>query len=121
MAEAASWRRLCAHADQDGEGMHWLAPGEQCPHAAAADAAYIEDMVRRARWAQQHNDGWPRGAWSAGEQVVVALLLNNQDALTAYGETVASARSRLAGELGTDDVDPWIEQARAALAQKLGA
>lgn len=23
-------RRLCAHADMDGEGMHWLAPGETC-------------------------------------------------------------------------------------------
>ena len=24
-------RRLCAHADQDGAGMHWLEPGENCP------------------------------------------------------------------------------------------
>lgn len=23
-------RRLCAHADQGGAGMHWLEPGEQC-------------------------------------------------------------------------------------------
>lgn len=21
---------LCAHADEDGEGMHWLRPGERC-------------------------------------------------------------------------------------------
>lgn len=24
-------RRLCAHADQNGEGAHWLEPGERCP------------------------------------------------------------------------------------------
>ena len=24
---------LCAHADQDGQGMHWLAPGQRCPLA----------------------------------------------------------------------------------------
>jgi len=24
---------LCAHADQDGRGMHWLAPGEKCDAA----------------------------------------------------------------------------------------
>jgi hypothetical protein len=23
-------RRLCAHADLDGEGTHWLEPGEEC-------------------------------------------------------------------------------------------
>ena len=23
-------RRLCAHADLDGEGMHWLEPGQSC-------------------------------------------------------------------------------------------
>jgi hypothetical protein len=36
--EAAD-RRLCAHADYDGEGMHWLEPGEVCPRAAAAPGA----------------------------------------------------------------------------------
>jgi hypothetical protein len=23
-------RRLCAHADRDGAGMHWLQPGQTC-------------------------------------------------------------------------------------------
>jgi hypothetical protein len=27
-------RRLCAHADQDGRGMHWLNAGEACPATA---------------------------------------------------------------------------------------
>lgn len=26
-------RRLCAHADLDGAGMHWLEPGQNCPMA----------------------------------------------------------------------------------------
>jgi hypothetical protein len=30
--------RLCAHADQDGAGAHWLARGERCPLADAARA-----------------------------------------------------------------------------------
>jgi hypothetical protein len=29
-------RRLCAHADDDGRGMHYLAPGERCPDAPAS-------------------------------------------------------------------------------------
>jgi hypothetical protein len=24
-------RRLCAHADLNGDGAHWLEPGERCP------------------------------------------------------------------------------------------
>jgi hypothetical protein len=31
--------RLCAHADQDGAGAHWLAPGERCPLAGIARRA----------------------------------------------------------------------------------
>jgi hypothetical protein len=27
-------RRLCAHADLDGQGMHWLEPGQSCGLAA---------------------------------------------------------------------------------------
>jgi hypothetical protein len=29
-AYAATHPVLCAHADQDGKGAHWLAPGEKC-------------------------------------------------------------------------------------------
>jgi len=29
-AYAATHRVLCAHADRDGKGAHWLAPGEKC-------------------------------------------------------------------------------------------
>ena len=30
---ARAQRILCAHADQDGKGAHWLEPGEKCPDA----------------------------------------------------------------------------------------
>ncbi len=38
-AYAASHRVLCAHADQDGRGGHWLEPGEKCSASAAAREA----------------------------------------------------------------------------------
>lgn len=55
-AYAATHRVLCAHADQDGQGMHWLQPGEKCaapgpgpagrgmvaPDAVATHAAMLE-------------------------------------------------------------------------------
>ncbi len=30
-------KMLCAHADQNGEGMHWLQPGERCRHVEPDD------------------------------------------------------------------------------------
>jgi hypothetical protein len=38
-AHAASHRVLCAHADQDGQGAHWLEPGEKCSASEAAHKA----------------------------------------------------------------------------------
>jgi hypothetical protein len=32
-------RRLCAHADQNGQGMHWLTPGQQCPAGVVGELA----------------------------------------------------------------------------------
>jgi hypothetical protein len=37
-AYAATHRVLCAHADDDGEGAHWLAPGERCTRGEGAAA-----------------------------------------------------------------------------------
>jgi hypothetical protein len=31
-------RVLCAHADLDGAGMHWLEPGQSCPRVAGPPA-----------------------------------------------------------------------------------
>jgi hypothetical protein len=38
-AYAASQRVLCAHADQDGHGAHWLEPNEKCSASEAAHEA----------------------------------------------------------------------------------
>jgi hypothetical protein len=38
-AYAESHRVLCAHADQDGHGAHWLEPGEKCSASEAAREA----------------------------------------------------------------------------------
>ena len=41
---ARAQRILCAHADQDGKGAHWLEPGEKC--AAGQPAATDRDCLR---------------------------------------------------------------------------
>ena len=41
-AYSATHRRLCAHADQDGQGAHWLEPGEACTQPHDCDAAARE-------------------------------------------------------------------------------
>jgi len=37
-AYAAGHPVLCAHADQDGQGSHWLGPGERCAGLGRAEA-----------------------------------------------------------------------------------
>jgi len=37
--DAESHRVLCVHADQDGQGAHWLEPGEKCSASEAAREA----------------------------------------------------------------------------------
>jgi hypothetical protein len=52
-AEAAeAKRRLCAHADHDGEGMHWLELGEKCSWTPAPQAT-ATDIRSRQRHADQ--------------------------------------------------------------------
>lgn len=40
---AATHRVLCAHADQDGQGTHWLQPGEKCAAPSAGPAG--QEMI----------------------------------------------------------------------------
>lgn len=42
--EAAAGRRLCAHAEYDGEGMHWLEPGEVCRWRETLVDAEIDEL-----------------------------------------------------------------------------
>jgi hypothetical protein len=45
-------RRFCAHADQDGEGAHWLEPGEDCPAAKLARVRALQAEINRPEYDQ---------------------------------------------------------------------
>jgi hypothetical protein len=47
-AYAATHRVLCAHADEDGQGAHWLEAGETCGHPRATDLL-ASDGLQQAR------------------------------------------------------------------------
>lgn len=78
---------------------------------------FARDIAARARWALVHNDGWPKAAWSTGERLAVALVLDDPAALEAEDCTREQAVSRLAGDLGSTpaDAELWIERVRATL------
>jgi hypothetical protein len=80
---------------------------------------FTADITRRARWAQDHNDGRPEPAWSTGERLAVALVLRDKVTVAAEGYTRQDAARRLAADLGYygygTDVDTWLRQIRAAI------
>lgn len=80
-------------------------------------AEFARDIAARARWALIHNDGWPEPAWSTGERLAVALVLDDPAALAAEEHTREQALQRLAGDIGgtTADAEAWIERVRATL------
>ncbi|HEV2451631.1 MAG TPA: hypothetical protein VGS62_06875 [Streptosporangiaceae bacterium] len=99
-------------------------------HAEAKIAAmrddFAKDIAAKARWALIHNDGWPKAAWSTGERLAVALVLDDPAAIEREDFTREQALSRLAGDVGfhitgtlraasAADAEAWIEQVRAAL------
>ena len=75
------------------------------------------DLIDRARQALRYHDGHPNGAWSIGEQVAVALILNNHDALDRLDYTTAQAAERVAGDMFYPPVDlnGWLDSIRAQL------
>lgn len=93
-------RRLCVHAEQDGEGMHWLQPGEQCDPIqrerlaigrAHQSAAWTTTTVGMAlgMWAG-------RGDWAALSETARAQAGNR--ALTELDEAIGQlgdVRARL--------------------------
>ena len=76
-----------------------------------------KDIAAKARWAIIHNDGWPKPAWSTGERLAVALVLDDPAALEAEDFTRDQALQRLAGDIGGSiaDAEAWIEQVQATL------
>lgn len=75
------------------------------------------DILARARWARRHNDGHPNGAWSTGEQLAAAVVLDDTEHLTAMGYTRSEALARVAGGMYFPpvDVDAWLSGLRAQL------
>jgi hypothetical protein len=47
--------------------------------------AFNSDTIARACWAREHNDDYPKRAWSTGEKLPVALVLGNHAYLDAVG------------------------------------
>ena len=78
---------------------------------------FAKDIAAKARWAIIHNDGWPKPAWSTGERLAVALVLDDPAALEAEDFTRDQALQRLAGDIGGSiaDAEAWIEQVQATL------
>jgi hypothetical protein len=78
---------------------------------------FAEDVAAKARWAIIRNDGWPKPAWSTGERLAVALVLDDPAALEAEDFTRDQALQRLAGDIGGSaaDAEAWIERVQETL------
>ena len=85
-----------------------------------------KDIAARARWAMNCNDNWPKAAWSTGERLAVALVLDNPAAIETEGFTREQALGRIAGDVefyatgalsggSAAAAEAWIEEVRAAL------
>ena len=78
---------------------------------------FAKDIAAKARWAIIHNDGFPKPAWSTGERLAVALVVDAPDVIEREGFTREQALSRLAGDIGgtTVDAEAWVERVQATL------
>lgn len=87
---------------------------------------YTTDILARCRSAVRNHGGHPSPAWSHGEQMIVALVLNDDAFLASVGTTVDSARQRLNGDLcwlsgrpwSADELTKWIATIRNIGAQE---
>jgi len=52
-ATSATHRVLCAHADEDGHGAHWLQPGQKCDRPPTADLRASEGLRRPGAYLDQ--------------------------------------------------------------------
>ncbi|ADD40064.1 hypothetical protein [Stackebrandtia nassauensis] len=77
------------------------------------------DILGKCCWALKYNDGHPNGAWSTGEKLAVALVLDDEEFLTAEDYTIPEAKQRVFGGSwewrNTNEFDTWLAQLRALL------
>lgn len=102
---------------QAGERGDFAAVSISMDPAAIVLDDYAEDVLARCRWARAHNDGHPRGVWSTGEQLAVALVLRDHEHLTAMGYTSTQAAQRVIGDTGmpAEQIPAWLAAIRGAL------
>ena len=74
---------------------------------------FTTNVLNRARWARSHG-GHPDPTWPLGEQLAVALVLDDDEFLQAAGCTRQQAIRRLDWDI-TDDAEAWIADVRAIL------
>jgi hypothetical protein len=84
---------------------------------AGGGARFTTNVINRARWIRSHG-GHPDPAWPLGEQLAVALVLDDDEFLQAAGCTRQQAIKRLDWDLtgdATGDAEAWIADVRAIL------
>jgi hypothetical protein len=77
---------------------------------------FTADIVSRCRWAE-HNGGHPNPAWSTGERLAVALILDATEHLAAMDYTHNEAVQRVRGGMLNPPADfgTWVRQIRQML------
>jgi hypothetical protein len=84
-------RRLCAHADQDGRGMHWLEPGEECQQDGAPDI----DIAKELKW-ERDVALEQRNFWKAAAEKSHQQLLGERHFLGKFRDDADTAKERVA-------------------------
>lgn len=74
---------------------------------------FAESVLVDAVWALKENNGHPSAAWSAGEQLAVALVLFDHKFIADMGHTPVTAAKRIrAGMTGRVDLTSWLSEIR---------
>jgi hypothetical protein len=74
---------------------------------------FTTNVLDRARWVRSHG-GHPDPTWPPGEQLAVALVLDDDEFLEAAGWTRQQAIRRLDWDI-PDEAEAWIADVRAIL------
>lgn len=79
---------------------------------------FAKSILAKCRSAVRNHDGYPYGAWSTGEQIAVALVLQNHTWLRENGYTMASAARDVAGRMlsAPPDMQAWVRRIRTEMA-----
>ncbi len=65
----------------------------------------LDDWLNKARLVRRLDPGQPWPAWSSGEVLAVAVIIDDRDRLAAAGYTADEALERLRFDIGEDTVE----------------